>query len=58
MLQKHVSNVRADIDRHADDIKTSIDETSRVLTLALVGIGVIAVTALVIAASNGSQNGG
>lgn len=53
-----MSNVRADLDRHTDEIRESVDHAADVMTLAIVGVGIIAVAALVIAVNNGGNNGG
>lgn len=58
MWKNTVSNFRSDIDSHADEIRASVDNAASMLTLAVVGIGLIAVTALVVALAETGGNHG
>lgn len=52
MFGKPMSTVRSDLDQHAAEIRSSIDDAADTVSLALVVIGSIAVAALLIALLN------
>jgi hypothetical protein len=57
VFRKTISEVREDVDRHAEDLRGDLDRVGTLLTVTLIAVGALAAFALMYAAANRRADG-